>query len=126
MHDWWRRFHRVGHEWLEQYSNPMSWQVKQCRHRWAGHTARMAPRHFLASTIRCRGMQWWRWQQTQPKSKWVGYHPQSFKAWRWEDQLAKAYGEGLQENWQLNDGWLRTAQNREEWRALERSYMLEQ
>jgi hypothetical protein len=119
---WWRRLHREGHKRIEKFGTKISVMSKLLVHRWGGHVARLPPSHFVAAAVRCRGMQWWRWRQSTHTNKWNGPHPQRFKASRWEEQLSKAYGDGLSESTAENTGWLQLAQNRVSWKALENSF----
>ena len=91
-------------------------------HRWGGHVARLPVNHFVSEAVRCRGMQWWRWRQAQHFDKWTGPHPQRFKAWRWEEQLSKQYGDGYAESTLESTGWLLKALNRTTWKAQEYTY----
>ena len=115
---WWRRRHREGHEFIRQTGQPVSALCRRLVHRWAGHVARMASDNWLASLVRCRSLQWWRWRQARHTCKWSGVHPKRFKASRWESQLADAHGDGCAEFVTDNTGWLLKAQCRGEWRNL--------
>ena len=68
-------------------------------------------------------MQWWRWAQTNHlDKKWTGVHPQRFKVWRWESQVAEIYGDGYAEDMLSNTGWLAAAQSRLSWKEGEKAY----
>ena len=109
---------------VAKYIQPLSMQCRLLVHRWGGHVARLPPNHFVAVALRCRGMQWWRWRQSQHHDKWSGPHPQRFKASRCEEQLSKTYGDGFAENVQSNTGWLLNAQGRLAWKEGERAFAL--
>ena len=119
---WWRRFHRKGHHLIATYDKPLSEHCLSQVHRWAGHIARLDPDHFLASALRSRAVQWWRFKQAHHRCKWSGVHPKRFKAWRWEDQLCRCYGDGYAELVQENTGWWLSAQDRSTWKESEQSF----
>ena len=96
MDQWWRRFHRVGHEVLKKRSQSLSNMAERLIHRWAGHVARLPTNHWLAEVVRARAVQCWRWAQQRHTDKWTGVHPKRFKIFRWEDQLCKRHSEGAQ------------------------------
>ena len=116
---WWRRMHRVGHQKIAQFLAPLSSMCLQMVHRWGGHVARLSPLHFTAAAMRCRGMQWWRWRQSQHTYA----HPQRFRAWRWEEQLSRFHGDGFSSEVATNTGWLGLAQNRTAWRNAEHAFI---
>ena len=92
-------------------------------HRWAGHVARMPAQSQPSQALRARGMQWWRWAQTNHfDKKWTGVHPKRFKVWRWESQVAEIYGDGYAEDTLSNTGWLAAAQSRSSWKEGEKAY----
>lgn len=122
---WWRRLHREGHRLINKFIVPPVVLSRLQVHRWAGHLARMPLEQYTAQALRCRGMQWWRWRQAQHHDKWSGPHPKRFKAWRWEEQLSKPYGDGYSENSDDNTGWLLAAQNRQQWKAMEMAFARE-
>ena len=72
--------------------------------------------------VRCRGLQWWRWHQARHHSKWTGLHPQRFKLFRWEAQLAEVFGDGEAESGAANTGWLALAQDRQAWKRAGSMY----
>jgi hypothetical protein len=116
---WWRRLHREGHQRISKYGPKLSVLSKLLVHRWGGHIARMPVNDLVASALRCRGMQWWRWRQAQHHDKWTGPHPQRFKASRWEEQLSKPFGDGYAETTTDNTGWLLMAQDKLAWKLSE-------
>ena len=87
---WWRRFHRVGHEVLKKRSQSLSNMAERLIHRWVGHVARLPTNQV----VRARAVQCWRWAQQRHTDKWTGVHPKRFKIFRWEDQLCKWHSEG--------------------------------
>ena len=104
---------------IEKYTVATNIMRRLRVHQWAGHLARMKPEQIAAQAMRCRGMQWWRWRQGQHHCKWTGVHPQRFRAWRWQSQIANVYGDGYAENHLDNTGWLAQAQQRNDWKSME-------
>ena len=51
MDQWWRRFHRVGHEILKKRNQSLSNMAERLIHRWAGHVARLPTNHWLAEVV---------------------------------------------------------------------------
>ena len=82
MDQWWRRFHRVGHEILKKRNQSLSNMAERLIHRWAGHVARLPTNHLLAEVVRVRAVQCWRWAQQRHTDKWTGVHPKRFKIFR--------------------------------------------
>jgi hypothetical protein len=119
---WWRRLHREGHKRVARYGTRLSVGSLLKVHQWGGHVARLPTTHFVAATVRCRSMQWWRWRQSLHTDKWTGPHPQRFKASRWEQQLSKMYGDGYTESVEENTGWLTLAQHRVLWKSQENRF----
>ena len=113
---WWRRMHRVGRTALLSHGPALSTLCQRAAFRWAGHVARMEPSQWLASAVRCRSLQWWRFHQARHTCKWTGLHPKRFKAWRWESQCSAMFGDGSAETPAENTGWLATAQDRAKWK----------
>ena len=117
-HQWWRLLHREGHRLISNYGICVKALAQQRVQRWAGHVARMPSCAPVATALRCRGMQWWRWRQKAHEmtgDKWTGPHPKRFKVHRWEEQVSKIHGEGFSEDVNGNTGWLAKAQNKAEW-----------
>ena len=115
---WWRGMHRQGHTLMRKFGTPLSSSCLRLAHTWAGHVARMDTDHWLASVVRCRSVQWWRWRQEKHACKWTGVHPRRFKASRWEDQMTGTAGDGCAEHPEANTGWWLAAQNRTAWKTL--------
>ena len=120
MDQWWRRFHRVGHEVLKKRGQTLSNMAERLIHRWAGHVARLPTNHWLAEVVRARAVQCWRWAQQRHTDKWTGVHPKRFKIFRWEDQLCRWHSEGCTQNPWENTGWWKDAQDRLSWRRAEK------
>ena len=59
MDQWWRRFHRAGHEILKKRGHSPSNMVEKLIHRWAGHVARLPVNHWMAAVVRARAVQYW-------------------------------------------------------------------
>ena len=115
---WWRGRHRRGHELQRRFGMaPLSSRCLHIAWTWGGHVARMGPSHWLASLVRSRSIQWWRWRQARHHDKWTGVHPRRFKASRWESQLSDIMGDGCAELSSDNSGWWLAAQDRQAWRA---------
>ena len=76
--DWWRRMHRFGWTWMRKCGPNPEEARRLCLHRWAGHVARMPSDSQPAQALRARGLQWWRWAQSNHKDKRTGVHPQHY------------------------------------------------
>ena len=121
---WWRRMHRCGHKAIQEFDIPVSQHARMQVHRWGGHVARLPSDHFVASAVRCRSLQWWRWRQSEHTSTHWSVHPQRFKVFRWEEQLSKVHGVGLASDASGFTGWLGLAQDRIGWREAEQDFLI--
>ena len=125
---WWRLWHRIGHRWIEKCNMNVLVAIRDRVLSWAGHVARMDYKEICDKSLRCRGLQWWRWRQLNwnqvERDNWSGPHPQRFNIYRWEDMVAgevsKFVGnaDGLSKTVQDNTGWLHFAQNRGIWKQF--------
>ena len=95
---WWRRMHRAGHAALVLHGLSLSKLGSTFIHRCGGHAARLPDDRWLASVMRVRAVQRWRWRPCQ-KDKWSGV-----RIIRWEDQLCRRHGDGCAEHSRDNSG----------------------
>jgi hypothetical protein len=88
----WRRLHRVGHNWMRFLGGGVPVRRRLQLHRFAGHCARLGS-GLVRVALRTSCLAWWRFQQNRFHSKWHGLHPRRFYCWRWEAQFADIYGD---------------------------------
>ena len=130
LDQWWRLWHRTGHRRIEKGNMNVLTAIRERVNSWAGHVARMDHKEICAKTLRCRGLQWWRWRQLHWKEvekeerQMVWPHPQRFKIYRWENMVAgevskfTGNADGLSESVQANTGCSHLAQNRGSWKQF--------
>ena len=120
MGQYWRRLHRVGHQWLRQLGGSLDRRRAARVHSFAGHAARNNG-SMVHQALHTRPLSWWRYAQARHTSRHDGLHPKRFKVWRWESQLTAFYGEVPSPDAFENVGWLLEAQDRIAWKqSLER------
>ena len=122
--DHWRRRHRTGHAFAEQFGLDLPQLCLLQKHRFAGHLARPKPDSLAHRTLTTRDLAWWRHAQAahaRLKDKWGCVHSKRFNVWRWETPMEYFYGRMLQEPQAeaTSVGWLQSAQNRKEWKNNE-------
>ena len=117
LSDFWRRMHRDGHRILASAGGGMEVQFRKRLHRFAGHTARDED-GMPGQVLRTRGLQWWR----ECQARGIMLHSGRFHAWRWESQLEDFYGVSRSIFLDDDTGWRHLAQNRIQWKELERTF----
>ena len=117
----WRLLHREGHRLMRNAGGGFRTRRLRLLHRFAGHIARLKQGE-VATTLRTRCLSWWRFHQKRYISKWDGLHPQRFRVWRWESQLASHYGEVEQVDPFVDAGWMQAAQYRDAWKEAEKAF----
>ena len=115
--DFWRRWHRAGHNLMLHCGGGLNVRRRRRLHSFAGHLARSED-GFPYQALRTRGLAWWRAVQAQS----LFPHPRRFKPWRWEEQLETYYGRQSSIFIDENVGWMLRAQDRKSWRVSESQY----
>ena len=118
----------MGHQCMKKYNTSPVNTFRIQKHRMAGHFAVLEESHTVAKVLNCRDLSRWRQKQQDWEvngNKWGGVHPAKFACWRWEQDFEDAYGNDTRKEnvHAIKVGWKAIAQERNEWKKLENSFL---